>query len=114
MAIRTRIFLVYLLLVGGGAWYLVAWTMNTVRPRYLESMEESLVDAANLFASAVEADAVTDNVIKPDALRRLFDPAYHRMLDARIYSILKTSIDLRIYVTNATGRVIYDSDLGVD
>ena len=114
MAIRTRILLVYLLLVGGGAWYLVAWTMNTVRPRYLESMEESLVDAANLFASAVEADAVTDNLIKPDALRRLFDPAYHRTLDARIYSILKTSIDLRIYVTNTTGRVIYDSDHGAD
>jgi len=114
MAIRTRILLVYLLLVGGGAWYLVAWTMNTVRPRYLESMEESLVDAANLLASAVEADAVTDGLIIPDALHRLFDPAYHRTLDARIYSILKTGIDLRIYVTNTTGRVIYDSDHGTD
>lgn len=112
MAIRTRIFLVYLLLVGGGAWYLVGWTMNTIRPRYLESMEESLVDAANLFASAVEADAVTDGVIKPDALRRLFDPAYHRTLNARIYSLLKTDIDLRIYVTDTTGRVIYDSNHG--
>ena len=114
MAIRTRIFLVYLLLVGGGAWYLVAWTMNTVRPRYLESMEESLVDAANLFASTVEADAVSDARINPDALRRLFDPAYHRTLNAHIYSILKTNIDLRIYVTDATGRVIYDSDHGTD
>ena len=114
MAIRTRIFLVYLLLVGGGAWYLVAWTMNTVRPRYLESMEESLVDAANLFASTVEADAVTDAHINPDALRRLFAPAYLRALDARIYSIRKTAIDLRIYVTDATGRVIYDSDHGTD
>jgi two-component system sensor histidine kinase CreC len=114
MAIRTRILLVYLLLVGGGAWYLVAWTMESVRPRYLESMEESLVDAANLLASAVEADAVTDGRVMPDALRRLFDPAYHRLLDAHIYSILKTAIDLRIYVTDATGRVIYDSDHGTD
>ena len=114
MAIRTRILLVYLLLVGGGAWYLVAWTMNSVRPRYLESMEESLVDAANLFASAVEADAVTDAHLNPDALRRLFDPAYHRTLNAQIYSLLKTDIDLRIYVTDATGRVIYDSKHGAD
>jgi len=114
MAIRTRIFLVYLLLVGGGAWYLVGWAMNTVRPRYLESMEESLVDAANLFASAVEADAVTDDVIKPDALRRLFDPAYRRTLHAQIYSLLKTDVDLRIYVTDTTGRVIYDSDHGAN
>ncbi|MBK9990101.1 MAG: two-component system sensor histidine kinase CreC [Verrucomicrobia bacterium] len=114
MAIRTRIFLVYLLLVGGGAWYLIAWAMNSVRPRYLESMEESLVDSANLFASTVEADAITDGLIKPDALRRLFDPAYHRSLNARIYSLSKTDIDLRIYVTDTTGRVIYDSNHGVD
>jgi len=114
MAIRTRIFLVYLLLVGGGAWYLVAWTMNTIRPRYLESMEESLVDAANLFASAVEADAVTDTRLNPDALRRLFDPAYHRNPNAQIYSLLKTDIDLRIYVTDAAGCVIYDSHHGAD
>jgi two-component system sensor histidine kinase CreC len=114
VAIRTRILLVYLLLVGGGAWYLVAWTMNTVRPRYLESMEESLVDAANLFASAVETDAVTDGRIMPEGLRRLFDPAYHRTLDAQIYSIRKRAIDLRIYVTDTTGHVIYDSDHGAD
>ena len=114
MAIRTRILLVYLLLVGGGAWYLVAWTMNTVRPRYLESMEESLVDAANLFASTVEADAVSEDHLDPAALHRLFDPAYQRTLEAHIYSILKTNIDLRIYVTDATGRVIYDSNRGAD
>lgn len=114
MAIRTRILLVYLLLVGGGAWYLVAWTMNTVRPRYLESMEESLVDAANLFASAVEADAISDGLIKPDAIRRLFDPAYHSTLNAQIYSLHKIDIDLRIYVTDTTGHVIYDSNHGAD
>jgi len=114
VTIRTRILLVYLLLVGGGAWYLVAWTMDTVRPRYLESMEESLVDAANLLASAVEAEAITDGRITPEALHRLFDPAYQRTLDARIYSIRKTNVDLRIYVTDATGRVLYDSDHSAD
>lgn len=114
MAIRTRIFLVYLLLVGGGAWYLVAWAMHTVRPRYLESMEESLVDAANLFASVVESDALEDSQIQPAALHRLFDPAYRRELHAHIYTLLKTDIDLRIYVTDARGTVLYDSNNGAD
>jgi two-component system sensor histidine kinase CreC len=114
MAIRTRIFLVYLLLVGGGAWYLILWAMNTVRPRYLESMEESLVDAANLFASAVESDAVTASRIDSAALHRLFDPAYHRELSAKIYTLLKTDIDLRIYVTDAKGIVVYDSNHSAD
>lgn len=114
MAIRTRIFLVYLLLVGGGAWYLIGWAMSSVRPRYLESMEESLVDAANLFATAVEAEAIADAHLNPDALHRLFDPAYQRALNARIYSLLKTDVDLRIYVTDAHGIVVYDSDHGTD
>ncbi len=114
MAIRTRIFLVYLLLVGGGAWYLVGWAMNSVRPRYLESMEESLVDAANLFAAAAEAEAVREGRMEVDKLRRLFDPAYERKLDARIYRLHKADIDLRIYVTNRAGMVIYDSQSGHD
>lgn len=114
MAIRTRIFLVYLLLVGGGAWYLTYWAMNTVRPRYLESMEESLVDAANLFASAVETDAVAGGKIDPASLHRLFDPAYQRRLNAHIYTLLKTDIDLRLYVTDDRGLVLYDSDHGRD
>jgi len=114
MAIRTRIFLVYLLLVGGGAWYLIGWAMSSVRPRYLESMEESLVDAANLFAAAVEAEALPDARLAPDALHRLFDPAYQRSLNARIYSLRKTDVDLRIYVTDVKGIVIYDSNHGAD
>ncbi|MFT3869873.1 MAG: two-component system sensor histidine kinase CreC [Nibricoccus sp.] len=113
MAIRTRIFLVYLLLVGGGVWYLIGWAMNSVRPRYLESMEESLVDAANLFAAAAEAEAVSDARLVPDALHRLFDPAYERTVNALIYSLRKTDIDLRIYVTDAKGIVIYDSNRGL-
>ena len=114
MTIRTRIFLVYLLLVGGGAYYVVAWSLDQVRPRYLESMEESLVDAANLLAAAVEAKAVEDGVVRPEMLRQMLDPAYARRLNARIYSIQKTNIDTRIYVTDATGLVVYDSVLGGD
>src|SRR4051812_2543452 len=110
MTIRTRIFLVYLLLVGGGFFYLVAWILEGVRPRYLESMEESLVDAANLLAGVVETHAVADAKIEPAILRRSFDSAYGRTFDASIYSIQKKQIDLRIYVTDAQGRVLYDSD----
>lgn len=112
MTIRTRIFLVYLVLVGGGLYYLVAWILAGVRPRYLESMEESLVDAANLLATVVETKAVTGGAIDPTAVRTSFDGAYRRELNATVYSIRKTNIDLRIYVTDAKGRVLYDSESG--
>lgn len=112
MTIRTRIFLVYLILVGGGLYYLVTWILEGVRPRYLESMEESLVDAANLLATVVETEAVAHGEIDPATVRRALDPAYQRKLDAQVYSIHKTNIDLRVYVTDVAGRVIYDSDHG--
>jgi two-component system, OmpR family, sensor histidine kinase CreC len=114
VTIRTRIFLVYLVLVGGGLYYLVSWILGGVRPRYLESMEESLVDAANLLASVVETRAVHDGAIDASVLHTVFDAAYRRDLNAQIYSIHKTNIDLRLYVTDASGRVLYDSANGGD
>lgn len=112
MTIRTRIFLVYLVLVGGGLYYMVTWILDGVRPRYLESMEESLVDAANLLATVVETKGVTKGAIDPASVRAAFDGAYQRKLEATVYSIHKSNIDLRIYVTDAHGMVLYDSDGG--
>lgn len=110
MTIRTRIFLVYLLLVGGGFFYLVMWILEGVRPRYLESMEESLVDTANLLASVVEAQAAPNAHIDGGTLHSYFDTAYRRDFDAQVYSIKKSSIDLRVYVTDDHGIVLYDSN----
>ncbi|HEU5081231.1 MAG TPA: two-component system sensor histidine kinase CreC [Opitutaceae bacterium] len=114
MTIRTRIFLVYLLLVGGGLYYMVHWILGGVRPRYLESMEESLVDAATLLASAVETRGVSHGAIDPAEVRQLFNEAYLRQFSAQVYSIQKTNIDLRVYVTDDSGKVVYDSDGGRD
>ncbi|EIP97206.1 signal transduction histidine kinase [Opitutaceae bacterium TAV1] len=116
MTIRTRIFLVYLLIIGGGYLYLVLWILGGVRPRYLESMEESLVDTANILATIVEnqpRDAAADPLSGP-ALHRLLDTAWQRTPNAQVYTILKNDIDLRIYVTGADGIVRYDSDHGRD
>ena len=112
MTIRTRIFLFYLVLVGGGLYYMVTWILDGVRPRYLESMEESLVDAANLLATVVETKSVAGGAIDPTSVRTAFDPAYQRKLEATVYSIQKSNIDLQIYVTDENGRVLYDSDGG--
>lgn len=112
MTIRTRIFLVYLLLVGGGLYYLVYWSLDQVRPRYLESMEESLVDAANLLAAVVESKAVVAGAIDAKTLHAVLDSAYQRKVDAQIYSIRKMNIDTRVYVTDAQGIVLFDSEGG--
>ncbi|HEY0944928.1 MAG TPA: two-component system sensor histidine kinase CreC [Opitutaceae bacterium] len=113
MTIRTRILLVYLLIVGGGFYYLVNRSLAELRPRYLESMEESLVDTANLLANVIGV-TVADGRIDAARVRDAIEGAFHRRFDARVYTLRKERVDVRVYVTDVAGRVLYDSDGGRD
>ncbi len=112
MTLRTRIMLVYLLVVGGGVYYLVTRGLEELRPRYLESMEVPLVDAAHLLAHAVGVEAVEAGVIDAGRVKAVLEGAFERRFAAKVYSITKTQVDLRVYVTDGRGRVVYDSDGG--
>ena len=114
MTIRTRIFLVYLLLIGGGYLYLFSSILGAIRPRYLESMEATLIDTAAYLAAVAETHVRPDATLDVAPLRRAFDAAATRPLDAQIYTFHKTAVDLRIYLTDAAGRVLYDSENGRD
>ena len=46
MRIRLRLFVAFLLVVGLGFYGLIDWILDDLRPRYLETMEESMVDTA--------------------------------------------------------------------
>ena len=51
MKIKTRILLSYLLVFGTGFYFLVYWVLGDLRLRYLESVEEVLVDQSQLWAT---------------------------------------------------------------
>lgn len=53
MSIRRRLLLALAALAAVGMWGLVAWLVDGLRPRYLESMEESMVDTAAILAETV-------------------------------------------------------------
>lgn len=109
MTIRTRILLVYLLVVGGGFYYLVSRSLGELRPRYLESMEEALVDTAHLLASVVENETEA-GPIQGEVVQAAFSGAFDRSFNALIYSMTKQRVDLRVYVTDEKGIVVYDSE----
>lgn len=111
MRIRTRLILGFFLLTGAGFYFLVNWILGDLRPRYLESMEESLVDTANLLASLAEID-IDVSGIPADQFRDAFDRVARRPLQAKVYDVTKTKVDLRVYVTDSLGVVIFDSDSG--
>jgi len=108
MSTRSRIFIgifvVYLAAIGV-LLYRVAADFD---PRYRESAEESLVDTANLLATLLERRTY-DGVIPTDELERTVSELSQRTIDARIFDIVKTRIDLHVYVTDRDGTVLFDS-----
>jgi two-component system sensor histidine kinase CreC len=105
---RNRIFLGILgsfALVVSLLLYRVASDLD---PRYRESAEESLVDVAHLLAASVETD-MHDRRVDPARLATVLDKAYRRRFEAQIFGITKRRVDLRVYVTDDNGIVLFDS-----
>ena len=108
MSLRLRLLVLLLAIYGVGGFLLTRWALNQVRPRYLESMEESLVDTSVLLASVLETQSAAGRV-NGEVLRQAFAEAARHEFEARIFSLRKTAVDLRVYVTDDRGRVVFDS-----
>jgi two-component system sensor histidine kinase CreC len=102
--------LILILVVGGSAGYfLTLETLKQIRPRYIESMEETLIDTSVLLASVLETHLVNGH-LDAGVLEKALGAAQQREFKARVFSLEKTHVDLRVYVTDAAGKVVYDSD----
>jgi two-component system, OmpR family, sensor histidine kinase CreC len=108
MVKRTRIFIGILLVYVAGAAFLLYRQLQDIDPRYRESAEEALVETSHVLASLIETQ-VQDGAINPAVLGPVFQRAYARDFSAQIFGIEKNSVELRVYVTDRAGRVIYDS-----
>ena len=62
MSLRLRLLVLLLAIYSAGGILLTRWVLNQVRPRYLESMEESLVDTSVLLAGVLETQLTADPV----------------------------------------------------
>ena len=111
VTIRTRLLIAVLLLTGAGFYVISDWVRNTVRPAYVQAMEESMVDTANLLASWLERESGA-GTLNAEGLRAAFESAHKRRFLARIYALVKTRINMRVYVTDHKGIVLFDSDNG--
>jgi two-component system sensor histidine kinase CreC len=111
--VRTRIIIGFLLIVAAGITYCTHWVLNDVRPHYLKSIEESLIDTATLLSSLV-ADSFADGRMHLEGLRDVFADASRRRFSAKVYNFIKDRMNLRVYVTDTLGKVVFDSDSGRD
>ncbi|MGY9056117.1 MAG: two-component system sensor histidine kinase CreC [Alphaproteobacteria bacterium] len=119
MKIRTRLFLVFAILIAGGIFSLAQWMRYEMTPRYMEAQEDPLVDLAETLAAIVSTQGVTVTsngqvTISADWLAHSLTALHERTLNAQIYGFNKQKVDTRVYVTDRLGRVLFDSDNGRD
>jgi two-component system sensor histidine kinase CreC len=89
-------------------YYPMSHFMGDLRTFFLESVEDPLADQANLLASIVGAQ-MEANRLDYRELDRIFRETYDRSLPAVIYGFHKGRVDLRVYITDSTGKVLFDS-----
>lgn len=85
-------------------------------PGVRQSVEETLVQTANLLAEMAAREMET-NRLGVAGIESVFRHYEQRRFQARIYGVVKDAPDLRVYVTDHTGRVVFDSverDVGQD
>lgn len=113
MSIRSRIIISYVLIIAIGFFYLVKKITDAkeIEPRYMESVEEPMVDIAHFLASVLETE-IGDGPLDTGRFREAFRRAAAREFVAQIFSKKKTSVDLHLYITDANGLVVFDSDAG--
>ncbi|MCW7505337.1 two-component system sensor histidine kinase CreC [Leptospira paudalimensis] len=100
-----------------GFYYLIDKTEESIRPRYMETIEESLNDTTHVLSAIVE-ERINANPnerfhlksLVESLFRKPFQNVRNRSFEAKIYSLLKTNADLQIYITDSKGIVIFDSE----
>lgn len=105
----TRITLcIIALIILAGFNLLVKKQLADVEPQLFQATEESMVDSANVLAAFAEKEFTADG-FDVRHFQEVMEAAGARKIDARIYSHSKVSIGLDLYVTDAVGKVLFDS-----
>ncbi len=108
MKIRTRIFIVFILIISAGIFSFTRWLSVDLKSRYNEAVEEPLVDIANILAELIGSQIITNEISRQE-LKALFDKSYRRRLSAKIFELEKIDVDIQVYITDANGIIIFDS-----
>ncbi|MDH5178673.1 MAG: two-component system sensor histidine kinase CreC [Gammaproteobacteria bacterium] len=116
MSLSLRILLAYVVLTGLSILYLMQSVTTELVPGMRQSLEEVLVDTANLLAESVQEEIRSGQVAR-GRFAGSMDAFTQRNIDALISSKFKHDTNLVVYVTDAKGIVLYDSrrqDTGKD
>jgi two-component system sensor histidine kinase CreC len=115
MRLGLRLLFAFFVITGLAGFFALQVFQSEVKPSAREVMEDALADTANLVAEQA-APALRamppGGTLADSALARDVAAYRQRPVDLQIWGLHKRTLDLRIYVTDATGRVVLDSGFG--
>ena len=118
MHVGLRLLFAFVAITGLAAFFVLRVFVTEIKPSVREVMEDLMVDTANLLAevAAPEMAALPAGGVLAQggdggegALSSAVRAYATRPMDARISGLHKTSLDLRVLMTDAGGRVVFDS-----
>lgn len=109
MRLGLRVFFGFFLIAGLSAVLLLKVFLAEVKPSVREVMEDLMVDTAHLLAEAAADEMAAGGARADGPLAAQLQRYARRDVDVMIWGLRKQSLDLRIYVTDAAGRVVLDS-----
>jgi len=106
--VSSKIIILYVVSLSASISVLVWSVVKDIKPRYREAVEESVVDTVNVLAALIEENS-KNSVLTTKTISTIVDKAVNRKIKAEIYGRTKSKIDLRVYVTDAKGILLYHS-----
>ena len=116
MRLGIRLLFAFFLINGIAAFFVLRVFMAEIKPSVREVMEDMMVDTANILAELASEDLAAGRLAAGADNSSTSPFAQHvrryatRPIDAAIWGFSKQSLDYRIYVTDTTGRVLFDSE----
>ncbi|NCT84211.1 MAG: two-component system sensor histidine kinase CreC [Comamonadaceae bacterium] len=109
MRLGLRVFFGFFLIAGLSAVLLLKVFLAEVKPSVREVMEDLMVDTAHLLAEVAADELALGRPLPDGRLATQLQRYAAREVDVPIWGLRKQSLTLRIYVTDAAGRVVLDS-----
>jgi two-component system, OmpR family, sensor histidine kinase CreC len=103
-----RLLLAFFLINGLAAFFVLRVFVAEVKPSVRQVVEDLMVDSAHLLADLARDELIAGTLAKGTFAQRVMEHG-DRPVQARIWGLDKTSLDLRVYVTDAKGIVLFDS-----
>lgn len=108
MSIFIRIWFFFSLILILVLWFMLYTITDQVKPNVRQVVEDTLAENANIVAQLIVEDVQKAKVQTPEFDQKI-QHALSRDLHAQIWQHQKNQIHQQLYITDANGKVLYDS-----